>query len=343
MTSHTSEKPKSHRARAAAAAAAAAAIRLCPWAMLDADETAALAMEVAAAQRDILIDPAVLRCGASAGIQNEGYEYFNERLGAPNVWEVDVEFDVVQEAAALFNGARLRHAHESMAGKRGAAVQSFSGGGASFALVQPKGWSSDVNWFSADDEATMARFGSIFDRLGLASLFAPVVGHEHTLRMFSALFVVRTECTSANVHSDWTDAVGTNALTLITPLTECAADQNGGFQLLYEGRSHAAGGGESGKHLQQYTYTCGKAIVFGAGFRHSTEPGRAASASEPQAFLCLTFGTDKLEMWPAIANKGLRDQSRLLTRPDGSLEKTGLGVHVADNSLSFIRQAMAAM
>ena len=315
--------------------------------MLDVDETAALVAEAAVEASDVRLDSAVQRCGATTGIKNNGYEYYNQRLGAPNVWEVDVDATLVQEAATMFHGAGLCQAHVSLKGKRGMAVQSFCDDGASFALVQPKGWSSDVNWFSADDEATMARFGSIFDRLGLASLFAPVVGHEHTLRMFSALFVVRTECTSANVHSDWTDDVGTNALTLITPLTECTADQNGGFQLLYEGTSRAAAGGAEGEQLpaqlQQYKYECGKAIVFGAGFRHSTEPGRAASAPQPQAFLCLTFGTDNLEMWPAIANKGLRDQSRLLTRPDGSLERTGLGAHAADNSLSFIRQAIAAM
>lgn len=188
----------------------------------------------------------------------------------------------------------------------------------------------------------MARFEDIFKRLNLAELFAPVVEHKHTLRMYSALFVVRSECTSANMHCDWVDTVGTNALTLITPLAECdVMDGLGGFQLLYEGDSGKAG--DVGKEKRQYRYECGKAIVFGAGFRHSTEPGRAAGNTEPHAFLCMTFGTDMIDKWPAIANKGLRDQSRLLTRPDGSLEKTGLGDHVADNSLSMIKRAMSGM
>ena len=243
----------------------------------------------------------------------------------------------------MFDSARLREAHFDLRGKRGVMVRSFEGGGASFAIVQPKGWSSDVNWFSVDDADTMARFASIFGGLGLASLFAPVVGHREKLRMYSALFVVRTACNSANFHSDWADAVGTNALTVITPLRECHASPDdeggGGFQLLYMGSS---GAGASVEERRQYRYKCGKAIVFGAGFKHSTEPGRAANADEPHAFLCFTFGTDRLEDWHAIAHKGLRDQSRLLTRPDGSLEETGLGVHTPDNSMSIIRQAIAA-
>ena len=105
----------------------------------------------------------------------------------------------------------------------------------------------------------MSRFQSIFSRTGLATQFAPVVEHTRELRMFSALFIVRTECLATNVHSDWAESVGTNALTLITPLTECAKDETvpGGFNLLYEGEGE----------LRQYQYQPGKAIVFGAGFR----------------------------------------------------------------------------
>ena len=96
--------------------------------------------------------------------------------------------------------------------------------------------------------------------------------------------------------------MGTNALTLITPLKDHAA-AGSGFQLQYRGDEDEA--------PRQYRYTRGKAIVFGAGFLHSTEPGRA-HGEEPHAFLCLTFGTDQLEWWPSIAEKGLRDQARLL-------------------------------
>jgi hypothetical protein len=310
-------------------------------AMLDDDLALELEVESASAHCD---DTSRTKHGPDPAVRAlHGGGFFNSRLGAPNVWEVDVELSLVDEAASIFDGAKLRQAHKSLRGARGVPIQSFEGGGASFAVVQPKGWFSDINWFSVDDEATMARFESIFTRLDLVKRFAPVVEHTHTLRMYSALFLVRTQCSEANVHSDWVESLGANALTLITPLveTKCAVDDNGGFQLVYKGTGGPAGAETEALH--QYTYTRGKAIVFGASFKHSTEPGRAASAAEPHVYLCLTFGTDDLERWPAIADKGLRDQSRLLARPDGSYERTGLGERTQDNSLDLIRRAIAAM
>ena len=298
--------------------------------MLDSVEVAALVAEV---QVDTVLDSDVVE-------QTTGYQFFNTRMLAPNVWEVPVQHSVVQEAAEMFDAANLREAHNDMRGARNVALRCYEGCGARFALVQPKGWNSDVNWFSADDPPTMARFTSIFDRLGLASLFTPIVEHEHGLRMFSALFVVRSHCTATNIHDDWAPSVGTSALTVIIPLAEYAVNGGEGFQLLYEAKADQD---SNATELRQYQYKCGTAIVFGGGFRHGTEPGRAAVPSEPHAFLCFTFGTDQMTKWHAIANKGLRDQSRLLIRPDGSLEETGLGEHIADNSLDLIRQAMAAM
>ena len=297
------------------------------------------------------LNPPVSPLRLDAAVEEQpgrGWQYYNRRMAAPNVWEVDVDLSLVNEAARMYAEAGLREAHVELAGRRGVPIRSYSGGGSSFAVVQPKGWSSDVNWFTVDDEATMERFTSIFTRLGLASLFAPVVGHNTQLAMYSAMFVVRSQCTSANVHTDWADSVGTSALTLITPLGPCKPDANGGFHLLYESEAPSSQGrsertkAEAMAALRQYSYVPGKAIVFGAGFRHSTEPGCAACRTEPQAFLCLTFGTDRLDMWPAIAHKGLRDQSRVLSRPDGSIERTGLGEQVADHSFSMIQLAMMA-
>lgn len=91
------------------------------------------------------LDPAVVE--VTSGV----WKYYNTRLAAPNVWEVDVHTSLVEEAASIFTGAKLREAHLGLAGTRGTPVRSFEGGGTRFAVVQPKGWSSDVNWFSVDD------------------------------------------------------------------------------------------------------------------------------------------------------------------------------------------------
>jgi len=43
-----------------------------------------------------------------------------------------------------------------------------------------------------------------------------------------------------------------------------------------------------------YTYKHGKAVCFGSGFEHATQPSKN---EDTKAFLCFTFGTDKLEKY----------------------------------------------
>lgn len=250
--------------------------------------------------------------------------------------------EALDEAARVFEAAGLREAHarlrthaQRMAGKaegtadgkvegradgkaEGRAIyQVVEGGGARFAAIKPsasKGWASDLVWFSADDEAALDTFRSIFEHLRLAARFAPVVEHGATLRMYLAFFVVRSACASANMHSDYDPEVGTSALTLMAPLADYATDEDGGFQLLYaRTRDRAAPQAAPSR----YTYRRGKAIAFGAGFSHSTEPGRAAKLDEPHAFLCFTFGTDLEDRWPSIT-RTVGYQSRLLANFEGA-------------------------
>jgi hypothetical protein len=83
--------------------------------------------------------------------------------------------------------------------------------------------------------------------------------------------------------------------------------------------------------VRRVDYRFGKAIVFAAGFKHSTEPGRAAGEA-PHAYLCFTFGTDRLEDWPLIAQTIDCDHLRLMSRPDGVLVLSSLGRQLAEES-----------
>ena len=126
---------------------------------------------------------------------------------------------------------------------------------------------------------------------------------------------MRTRCDAPNFHVDYAREVGTNALTLMTPLEDFPPTE--GFQLLYQQAPttslppptapHPNASGEGGTALppppRQYAYRKGEAIVFGASFVHSTEPGAAADPAAPHVYLCFTFGTDKPEHWPAIAGE----------------------------------------
>ena len=82
------------------------------------------------------------------------------------------------------------------------------------------------------------------------------------------------------------------------------------------------------RRVRRVDYRFGKAVVFAAGFKHSTEPGRSAGEA-PHAYLCFTFGTDRQEHWPLIAQTVDCDHLRLMGRPDGQVVTSSLGRQLA--------------
>ena len=73
-------------------------------------------------------------------------------------------------------------------------------------------------------------------------------------------------------------------------------------------------------------YSCGRAIVFGSRFVHSTEPGEGRDG-ELHALLCFTFGTDDQAAWPHI-EQTVGKQSRFVRQPDGVVRTTPLGEQI---------------
>lgn len=114
-----------------------------------------------------VIDPGVTR--------NAAGRYFNQRLLAPNVWEVDVDPRLVDEAAALF---------AAIDAPLGICIQTKPESGAFFS--QRPGWDSDISWVSVDDESTYESFRTLFDGM-LRSRFDGMV--DGPLRLYSAFFV----------------------------------------------------------------------------------------------------------------------------------------------------------
>ncbi len=291
----------------------------------------------------------------SAALAAHGYHY-NEELRAVNVWELDVPIPAIDEARAVFERCGLREAFVRLREER--RPHARIGGGAddesTFFAVRAGGGESDgvgsfrgdISWISVDSAATHAAFERLFERTGVAARLAPHVEHSAGLVMYSAFFVVRSECASPNFHVDYAREVGLNALTLMTPLDD--VDDSGGFQLLYneseptDARLYGARGLADAPPppppppgpVRRYAYRRGKAICFGAGFRHSTEPGAAADRDAPHAYLCFTFGTDRPEHWPAIARTIDGYQSRMLKRPDGAFVLSQLGQRIESRAES---------
>jgi len=203
-------------------------------------------------------------------------QFHNADLDAPNVMEFDVDPAIVDEFAHLVR--------EQPAGE--------------YTVVRPN-WSSDMQWISPNTLRTFRWFQTRFQRLGAPEHVQPFLDIEQTVRMFSGFLVSRSYCDQPDWHVDWFDT-NNEAFTLITPITDAPE----GFGLLYE-RSDGSQG--------VYNYQRGKAIAFGDRFRHSTKPGRNA---DPVVLLCFTFGTDRMEHWPAI-ERTAGSQGNLMRLPDG--------------------------
>ena len=279
--------------------------------------------------------------------------HFNSTLQAYNVWEVPLPAAPLAAANDIYERcelrARFKHLqrgtarHVRLTPPTGAHETFFAVRAGAASAGGHLGWSSDVTWLSVDDTATFDVFRRIFEQCELAKTFRSICQCEADPRLYSASFVMRSRCEEPNMHVDYLEGVGARALTLMTPLRAFprarsiggAGNGGGEFQLVYEEARPAADGGGAAAaapapsvpapfRVRRYEYQLGKAVIFGGGFKHSTEPGHAAD-DEPHCYLCFTFGTDRLEHWPLIAQTIDGDQSRMLCRPDGKMVLTQFG------------------
>lgn len=279
------------------------------------------------AAADNIANP-IVSSAAAAGI------HCNPTLNAPNVWQIPVPPHALQRAQTIFNEALLPHLRDGLiesldrqlvpcAPLHGSEHGNFfvmrAGSSTNAELTD----SSDLAWVSVDDESTFETFRSIFDEMGVAKTMEPYIDFDNQVRLYSSFFVVRSRCSTPNIHSDWPIKVGTNAFTLLTPIDNYLTED---FHLLYEDW-------EQSRTLKQYRYKAGEALVFCSKFMHSTEPGQAIDgARTPHAFLCFTFGSDRQEHWPAIAPTINGYQSRFLSCYDGSFQLTQLGEYLLQTS-----------
>ena len=167
------------------------------------------------------------------------------------------------------------------------------------------GWNGDLRWISSGNEAGFAFFDKYFNKLGVIEKTKELLGDCGELIMYSGFFVIRSQTTNPYYHVDYSTAVGLNAFTLMTPVTETGEVGN----LLY----HDAYGEE-----QVYKYSQGTAVCFGGDFYHSTEP---FESKEPYAFLCFTFGVTDMEHWDSIAETAA-EQGLMYRHPTRGIVKT---------------------
>lgn len=221
----------------------------------------------------------------------------NPQLRAHNVHEVSVDPAMIDAARTFYQ----QHIAARLAEHGGFA----SSNGLAFYVKRPEGWSSDIGWYSADNEKAYRHFETEFFRtLPLADPFHRLVDIDRGLRMYCPFFVVRSRCDRTRFHRDYGWNMGTNAYTLMTPLEDMASVPDGHLAYL-----------DTWGRRRIYRYRKGTAVILGAGFTHGTQP---VASGPPRAFLCFTFGSDKDQYWPVV-KKTIGHQSRMICRPDGTL------------------------
>ena len=162
-----------------------------------------------------------------------------------------------------------------------------------------------MRWISSSDANGFAFFDKYFDKLRIVEKTKELVGDYGELIMYTGFFVVRSCTENTYYHVDYSNAVGLNAFTLMTPVMQTRVGN-----LLY----HDIKGEE-----QVYKYSRGTAVCFGGDFYHSTEP---FESPEPYVFLCFTFGVTDMEIWDSIAETAAA-QSMIYRHPTQGIVNTG--------------------
>jgi diadenosine tetraphosphatase ApaH/serine/threonine PP2A family protein phosphatase len=160
-------------------------------------------------------------------------------------------------------------------------------------------------WLSSNRPQSHALFQQFFDQLSLAEVFKEQIPHSEQIRMYCGFFVVGNQAPKPLWHYDY--HIGAPAFTLITPLFELEPDQG---HLLYE---------EAGGQEQTYHYQLSQALIFGAGFLHST--ACYGPSKTLRILVSLTFGSDQWQHWPLI-KKNIHKQSRYYCLPCGHMTGT---------------------
>lgn len=165
-------------------------------------------------------------------------------------------------------------------------------------------WNGDLRWISSANDAGFAFFDKYFSKLKIAEQTKKLLGDCGELIMYSGFFVVRSHTAKPYYHEDYGADVGLNAFTLMTPIFPTGETGNLLFHDAYEDE-------------QIYQYKCGRAVAFGGGFYHSTEP---FESSKQYAFLCFTFGVTDMKLWPSISETAA-EQGLLYRHPERGIVK----------------------
>lgn len=155
-------------------------------------------------------------------------------------------------------------------------------------------------WFSNHSPRTYELFARFYAALPLADSLRYLVDHREAVVLYSGFLTIGNRFGSPSWHQDFVP--GAHAYSVITPLFELDADQG---PLLYQLLD---------ERVETYRYRLGEAIVFGAGFSHST--AEYGPSRRLRVLLSLSCGSDKFDHW-SKAELTIKGNSRYYHLPCG--------------------------
>lgn len=131
-------------------------------------------------------------------------DFYNKRLGAHNVFEVDLDPVLIDEAAAIVrDGSPFAELEQP----GDAYVPIKTAAGLDFFAHRVSQWDSNIAWISCDNALAFGIFNDLFSRMKLEEHFASVVPHKRRLQMYNAFYVTRSWCNTHNFHTDYAKQV----------------------------------------------------------------------------------------------------------------------------------------
>ncbi len=155
-------------------------------------------------------------------------------------------------------------------------------------------------WISNNNEMTYQIFKDFYTNLNIEQQLKKLIDVDENIQVYCGFFVLGNRLNKEIWHVDYLD--GANAFTLITPLFEVSKDHG---DLLYLNNE---------KKIRKHQYKYGEAVIFGDGFKHTTETYHKSVSL--RVMLSLTFGTDKMKYWPVL-QKTIGGQSKFMYLPCG--------------------------
>ena len=169
-----------------------------------------------------------------------GKIFINKELKAPNVLEIEFEFNLIKH---LIDEVKRHDLY----------------------TTSPS-WHSNIKWTSNNSFRSYEVFYECFKKLQIPHIFKQYIDFEKKIILYSGYFVSRSMCSELDLHIDWETETQNNAFTFITPLIH----PKDGINLIYK---------DVYGNERKYKYEFGKAIIFGSSFMHSTDIGFSDSSS----------------------------------------------------------------